>query len=222
MSNILVVAPHPDDETLGCGGTLLKHKEEGHSIYWLVMTCIKQGKEYSEQQVKNQKDIISLISKEYPFDDYHQADFQSCYLDTIPIVQLIDEVSNFIRKIKPDIMYLPHPHDIHSDHGRVFDAGISCAKSFRYPYIKKVRIYETLSETEFSLNIDGKGFKPNLFIDVSSQLEEKINIMKLYEGEMGKHPFPRSEDNIRSLATLRGATAGCIFAESFMSIKEIL
>lgn len=222
MSNILVIAPHPDDETLGCGGTLLKHKEQGDSIYWLVMTSIKAGKQYSDKQVKEQTQTITKVAKAYPFDGYHKANFEPANLDTVPSIKLIEEVSKYINKIKPEILYLPHPNDIHSDHQEVFDAGIACSKSFRYPFVKKVRVYETLSETEFSLNIQGDVFKPNLFIDVTNQLENKINIMKLYKGEMGNHPFPRSEENIRSLATLRGATAGCVFSESFVSIKEIL
>jgi LmbE family N-acetylglucosaminyl deacetylase len=80
---------------------------------------------------------------------------------------------------------------------------------------------ETLSETEFSLSTHGDSFVPNVFVDISKFLDKKIEIMNVFKSEMGEHPFPRSENNIRSLATLRGATAGCKFAESFMLIKSI-
>ena len=93
MSNILIIAPHPDDETLGCGGTLLKHKEQGDSIYWLVMTSIKAGKQYSDKQVKEQKQAITKVAKAYPFDGYHQANFEPAKLDTVPTIKLIEEVA---------------------------------------------------------------------------------------------------------------------------------
>jgi len=104
----------------------------------------------------------------------------------------------------------------------VFCAMASCTKSFHYPYIRRVRIYETLSETEFGLRPDDHGFKPNLWVDISNYLEKKIGIMRLYESELGQHPFPRSEENIRALATFRGATAGVQFAEAYISVKEVI
>jgi LmbE family N-acetylglucosaminyl deacetylase len=80
---------------------------------------------------------------------------------------------------------------------------------------------ETLSETEFSLSTKEDSFIPNVFVDISDYMNKKIEAMKMYEGEMGSHPFPRSERNIKALATYRGATAGCEYAESFMLIKEV-
>jgi LmbE family N-acetylglucosaminyl deacetylase len=81
---------------------------------------------------------------------------------------------------------------------------------------------ETLSETEFTPSTKEDSFTPNLFIDITNFIDRKIEIMNIYKGETGPHPFPRSERNIRSLATFRGATAGCEYAESFMILKEIL
>jgi LmbE family N-acetylglucosaminyl deacetylase len=81
---------------------------------------------------------------------------------------------------------------------------------------------ETLSETEFSLSTKEDSFVPNVFIDISKYMNKKIEIMKSYKGEMGEHPFPRNEKNIRALATYRGATSGCEYAESFMLLKEIM
>ena len=81
---------------------------------------------------------------------------------------------------------------------------------------------ETLSETEFSLSTKDDSFIPNVFVDISDYMDKKIEIMKIYKGEMGMHPFPRSERNIKALATYRGATSGCEYAESFMLLKEII
>ena len=81
---------------------------------------------------------------------------------------------------------------------------------------------ETLSETEFSLSTKDDSFIPNVFVDISDYMDKKITLMKIYDGEMGVHPFPRSERNIKALATFRGATAGCEYSESFMLLKELM
>jgi len=107
---------------------------------------------------------------------------------------------------------------MHSDHRKIFEAAYSCTKSFRYPFIKKIYMIETLSETEFAPSTKED---PNVFVDISKYMDKKIEIMKVFESEIGVHPFPRSERNLRALGTLRGATAGCEYAESFVLLKEI-
>jgi LmbE family N-acetylglucosaminyl deacetylase len=124
--------------------------------------------------------------------------------------------------VQPNTIYLPYRSDIYSDHEIVFDAVSSCTKSFRYPFVKQIRVYETFFEMEFGIRPEDSGFRPNLWIDISEFLDKKIEIMKLYKGEMGEHPFPRSEQTIRALATLRDSTAGCVAAEAFISLKEII
>ena len=136
--------------------------------------------------------------------------------------ELVAKISSVIDRIKPNIIYLPFKGDVHSDHKYIFDAAYSCTKVFRYPFIKKIYMMETLSETEFSFCINEGNFFPNVFVDISNVMDKKIEIMNIYENEIGDHPFPRSEKNIRALATFRGATSGCDYAESFMLVKEIL
>ena len=136
--------------------------------------------------------------------------------------ELISKISSIVNKVKPNIIYLPFKGDVHSDHKYIFDAAYSCTKVFRYPFIKKIYMMETLSETEFSLSTKEDSFVPNVFVDISEYMDRKIEAMKIYESEMGDHPFPRSERNLRALATYRGATSRCNYAESFMLIKEIL
>jgi N-acetylglucosamine malate deacetylase 1 len=222
MSTIVVIAPHPDDETLGCGGTLLRHKAQNDSIHWLIMTTMSEKGGYSSKKIKQRSLEIRAVANEYFFDSFYQAKFDSSRLDMVPKVDLINEIASFLNKIKPDTIYLPYRNDAHSDHKIVFDASAACTKSFRFPFLNKIRVYETLSETEFALSSGAREFHPNLFINISLFLEHKIKIMELYHGEIGEHPFPRSAINIRSLARLRGATSGCNYAESFMSLKEIL
>ena len=222
MSNIVVIAPHPDDETLGCGGTLLRHKAEGDSIHWVIMTTLNDKGDYDKERVATRKEEIKYVASEYGFESVYQTNYITTELDVVPVKDLIDEVSTLFHEIKPDTIYVPFGNDVHSDHKVVFDVVASCSKSFRYPFIRKVRAYETISETEFGLRPGEPGFKPNLWINISGYLEKKIEIMNIFTGEVGVHPFPRSERNIKALATFRGATAGCEYAEAFMSLSEFI
>jgi LmbE family N-acetylglucosaminyl deacetylase len=218
--NILVVSPHPDDETLGCGGTLLKHNKNKDKIYWLIITQPTKESGFEEEFINRRINEIEKVSSKYGMTEFFQLDYEPATLDIIEKKNLIGNISKIFNNIKPEIIYLPYRNDIHSDHKVVFDSIISCTKSFRYPYIKKVLAYETISETEFAPPLSNYAFQPNSFSDISEFLDEKIEIMNIYESEIGEHPFPRSERNIKALATFRGATAGVEYAEAFMVIKE--
>ena len=135
---------------------------------------------------------------------------------------IVESISKTIQKIQPSVLYFPFHNDIHSDHRIISEAVLSCSKSFRYEYIKKFRAYEVLSETEFASDLYSDSFNPNLWIDISDFIDKKIEIMEIYKSEIKEPPFPRSEDNIRALATYRGSTVGSISAESFIQIKEII
>lgn len=175
----------------------------------------------SEGAVAKRQSEIASVAKEYGFDEVIKLDFPTARLDMLPMADLIKAVSNIIQKIAPNILYLPFRNDIHSDHRITFEAVMSAAKTFRCPSIKKVMMYETISETEFAPPLQSTFFVPNSFSDITEFLERKISIMEIYKGEMNEHPFPRSADNIKALATFRGATAGVKYAEAFTILKEI-
>ncbi len=220
-SVVLCIAPHPDDETLGCGGAILRHIALGHEVHWLIMTSIDEEQGFSLERVESRASEIRQVGNEYGFSKIHLAGFPTTQLDTLPKSDVVNEVSQVMRQVQPDTIYVPYRNDVHSDHAVVFDAAISCSKSFRYPSIKRIYAYETLSETEFGLRPDDPGFRPNLFVDISVWLEKKISIMKLFKGEMAAFPFPRSEECIRAQAMLRGSLAGVSAAEAFMILREI-
>jgi len=221
MNKILVIAVHPDDETLGCGGTLLKYKANGDEIHWLIATDIKESEGYGISTIRKRNKEITKIDELYGFTSVNKLDLSTTKVDTYSMSVLVSKFSSVIDRIKPDIIYLPFKSDVHSDHKYIFDAAYSCTKVFRHPFIKKIYMMETLSETEFSLSTKEDSFVPNVFVDISEFMDKKIKLMNIYESEIGKHPFPRSERNIRALATYRGATSGCDYAESFMLLKEI-
>lgn len=216
-NKVLILAVHPDDETLGCGGTLLKHKANGDEIHWLICTTIDKSNSYYETREKE----IEEVSKLYNFNSMHNLRLKTMQVDEYTMSELVSKISKVINEIKPNIIYLPFKGDVHSDHRKIFEASYSCTKSFRYPFIKKIYMIETLSETEFAPSTKEDSFIPNVFVDISEFFEKKIEIMKVFESEIAEHPFPRSERNLRALATLRGATAGCEYAESFMLLKDI-
>jgi N-acetylglucosamine malate deacetylase 1 len=218
IRDILVVAVHPDDETLGCGGVILKHKADGDRIHWMICTNIDKGHKYYKTREKE----INIVGGMYEFDSVHNLEVGTMRVDRYSMSELVGKISKVMNEVRPNIVYLPFKGDIHSDHRKIFEASYSCTKSFRYPFIEKIYMMEVLSETEFTPGAKEGSFIPNTFVDVSKYMDKKIEIMKVYESEIAEHPFPRSERNIRALATYRGATSNCDYAESFILIKEIL
>ena len=216
-NKVLIIAVHPDYETLGCGGTLLKHKENGDEIHWLICTDMAKSVPYYGTRQKE----IQKVAKLYDFDSVVNLKLQTMRIDEYSMSELIGRISKVINTIKPNIIYLPFKGDVHSDHKKIFEASYSCTKSFRYPFIKKIYMVETLSETEFAPSVSDESFIPNSFVDISKYMKKKIQIIKVFKTEIYKHPFPRSVKNIKALATYRGATCGVKYAESFVLLKEI-
>lgn len=221
MNKILIVAPHPDDETLGCGGTLLKHKEQGDKIYWLIITSMSAEGGFPKARVEARQKEIKAVSKAYIFERVFSLAMPVTRIDTLPRAEIVRKIGKVIEMVKPTALYLPFKNDVHSDHRVVFDSTISAGKTFRFPCIKKLMMYEAVSETEFSAPLKDGIFMPNSFSDITGYIDKKITIMNLYKSELGTPPFPRSKQNIKALATFRGSTAGVRYAEAFMTLKEI-
>lgn len=221
MNNVMIFAVHPDDETLGCGGTILKHKKNGDTVSWCIITEKLHEKGFTQQEIDKRNQEIAKVSKAFCFDKIYKLGFPTTCLDGYSKGQLISKISKAIEDFKPNIIYLPFKNDVHSDHRLSFEAIFSCTKSFRYSFIKKIYMMEVLSETEFAPNIPAQSFSPNCFVDISEFFEQKIEILKIFDDEIGQHPFPRSLRNVEALAIFRGAAANCEYAESFMLLKEI-
>jgi len=219
---ILVVSPHPDDETLGCGGTILKHKDLGDQIYWLIITNIDMENGWDKDIIEKRQKEIETVAKMYDFEKTFKLDYLTAKLDTIPMQEIIESISKVIFEIKPEIIYSPNRSDVHTDHQITFKAVYSCTKNFRYPFIKKVLMYETLSETEFSPALPENAFIPNIFVDITNYFEKKLGIFKIYKSELMKKPLPRSLGSIKALARYRGSQIGVEYAESFVLIREII
>jgi LmbE family N-acetylglucosaminyl deacetylase len=216
---VIVIAPHPDDETLGCGGTILRKAREGAQIAWLIVTDMKAGSGFSDDDMNVRESEISKVSALYGFSEVFRLRFATRELDMLPLAKIIGEFAKVFKAFMPDQVFLPYRMDVHTDHRTVFDAGAACAKWFRYGSVRQVLAYETLSETEFSMD-SHSGFQPNYFVDISEFLDRKLEIMAAYQSEMGEFPFPRSIEAIRALATFRGSTSGFRAAEAFKLLRE--
>ena len=221
MSKVIIISAHPDDETLGAGGTILKHKKNGDEVHWVIVTDVFEREGFSYERVLSRKQEIEKVSKLYSFNSVNNLGYPTMKLNDTILFELVNKISSIFQELEPDTIYVMNRSDAHSDHRIVFDAVMSCTKSFRYPYVKKVLMYECISETEFAPILPERVFQPNYFVDISDFLNKKIEIMKIFDSELGEHPFPRSIKNIEALATFRGATIGVNYAEAFQMIKFI-
>lgn len=218
--NVLVAAVHPDDETLGCGGALLRHAAEGDRIHWLIVTDMIPNLFSPDRIAKREEEIIN-VAQAYGFSSIHRLRFPTTRLDTLSDATMVEAFGKVLHEVQPDTVYLPYGNDAHSDHRKAFQAGWACMKSFRHHNIKRVLMMEVLSETEFSPPLHGSTFVPNVYCDVSKFIDRKIEILGLYAGEVHPAPFPRSLETVKALATYRGSVAGCFFAEAFMLLKDV-
>jgi LmbE family N-acetylglucosaminyl deacetylase len=165
---ILVIAPHPDDETLGCGGSLLKHKSNGDSLSWLVAT---RGHEpqWSAEILEQKEREISAVAAAYGFDNTVRLNFPAIKLERVPMEEIIVAIRDAITDAKPDCVYLNHAGDVHSDHRVLFGATMSVLKPFYSGKhgVKRILSYEVFSSTDAAPVNPARAFLPNVFIDVS-------------------------------------------------------
>lgn len=217
----LVVAPHADDELLGCGGTLLRRCAEGGVVGWLLVTTMSSDQAWGTGKIEERRCEIAQVRDGLGVlpEHLYELGLQTTQLDQVPTGVLVGRISEVFEKFQPEEVLVPHAHDIHSDHRIAFDAVAACTKWFRYPSVKRVLAYETISETDFILKSEGL-FNPTFFVDITGFIDRKIALMGIYRSELGTHPFPRSEAGLRALATLRGAQSGFGSAEAFQLLRE--
>lgn len=212
MKKVMVIAVHPDDETLGCGGTILKHLSDGDFVSVVFVT---------DGNVL-QKRIIKTVSEAYSLNKTYELGLKEVYLDNEPLVNIIAPLNKVISDFEPEILYIPNRSDVHSDHRAVFNALQACFKSFRSPFIKKILMMEVISETDFSPSLPENIFIPNVFIDISDHYNKKESILNIFKEELLSEYLTRSLSTMKALNRYRGSLINVEYAESFMLIKEIL
>ena len=216
------MSPHPDDETLGAGGTILKLKSQGHQVYWMNVTSMEGLDKYTkEQKITRQRQLANIRDfYGFSFEEVHDLGMATAELEQVKAGAAIEQIADIFKKVEPEMLILPDPNDAHSDHKHVFDWCFACSKVFRFPHIKQILTMEILSETDFGK--PDHPFVPNYFVDITNFMDKKIEALYIYDTELGVHPFPRSEENVKALATMRGAAAGVRYAEGFRLLKYIV
>lgn len=218
----IVIAPHADDETLGCGGTIKKLKENGERFYWFLVTEPTESMGLTEEYMALRETVITNVSKAYDFDRVIRLGFPATELENKLVSKIIDGIKSNLPSTERLRIFAPFPGDAHSDHFFCFNAALALSKWFRTENFEALYCYETLSETEFGVNPVNLNFNPNIFSDITQYMDFKISTMEKYKTEIGDFPFPRSQISIESLARFRGSASGFDYAEAFMLIKGLL
>jgi LmbE family N-acetylglucosaminyl deacetylase len=223
MKRCLVISVHPDDETLGCGGTLLKLGRQGIRLDWLIVTRAWTPA-WTASVIRAKAGEVQAVAKAYGMASVRKLGLPTTRLDRVPAHRLIAALAGAVREVRPDTVFLVHGGDVHTDHRLVFEAAASVFKRFRLADLGVERIlsYETLSSTGASVSPAALPFLPTVYSDITGLLEDKLRVMALYRTEVQPDPLPRGPEGIRSLARQRGATVGLEHAEAFMLLHEFL
>ena len=221
---ILIVAAHPDDEILGCGGTIARSVAEGNEVYTLILgegitsrdsvrdTEKRQGEldQLKEQAKRANKGIgvTKLFMEELPDNRF----------DSIPFLDIVKIVEKVVKEVTSDVIYTHHHSDLNIDHCITYRAVITACRPISNGMVKEIYSFEVPSSTEWN---KPNRFDPNLFIDISSTLGSKIDAFNCYDGEMNKFPHPRSEEAIMVMAKRWGSVSGFQCAEAFEVVRKI-
>jgi len=213
---ILVLSAHPDDEVLGCGGSIARWSEEGHNVYVHV---ISEGTtaQYDESEIKTKRDASERVKKILGIKEIFHDNLPDAKLDTIPILDIVKLLENSVSRIEPEVLLTQHFGDISQDHRAVFKAASIVSRPTQHNSIKRFLSYEVPSGTEWgAFSYPERSFKPNYIIDITGHLKKKLAAMKEYEIELREPPHPRSIKGIENLAAFRGQSSGFTYGEAFM------
>ena len=217
---ILAVSTHPDDETLGAGGTLLKHRQQDDELHWFIATAACAPR-YSAAHIQRQREYVQRLIDLYGFASVHWPRLPTTRLDHLPLGEVIDPLRDTLLEVKPHWIYTVGNYDVHTDHQIVFSALLTTVKSFnRGADLRRIMSYEVISSTDVYPMARSQVFVPNVYSDITPFIEQKIEIMTVLEEETQPSPLPRSPESIRSLARYRGSIIGVPYAEAFMLIFE--
>lgn len=219
---ILVIAAHPDDEVLGCGGAISKHTSNGDSVDILfVSDGVNARNSNNPYEVEKRKkaalSAASILGTNQPI----FFDYPDNQLDTVPLLHVIQKIESVISELQPDTIYTHHSGDLNIDHEIVNRAVMTASRSYPGQSVKNIFVFEVVSSTECQGLNSNKVFIPNHYVDIDQFLEKKMLAINAYSMEMRDFPHPRSVKAIKSLAAWRGASVGIQNAECFQVIRQI-
>jgi LmbE family N-acetylglucosaminyl deacetylase len=224
--NVLVIAAHPDDEVLGCGGAIARYAAEGAFVSILILANgLSSRPDYDPERdaplmklhhERAERAGILLGAKEVVL-----AGFPDQKMDTVALLDVTQRIEREIARVQPEVIFTHHGGDLNIDHVITFRATLTAARPTSGRPVKRVYSYEVGSSTEWSFQNFAPAFHPTMFIDISGHLDTKIEAMQIYESELRDFPHPRSPDTLRAQAAFRGACSGLAAAEAFLTIYDI-
>ncbi len=226
--NILIIAAHPDDEVLGCGGTIARHVSEGDQVYILILAegitsrDPVRGNSKQSNELKAIKNQAQEVAKLLGAVSVKLNNFPDNRMDSVDLLEVIKVIEDEIQLVKPNIVYAHYAGDLNVDHRVTAQAVITALRPSRESSVSAIYAFEILSSTEWTFGVTGPGFRPNHFVDITPYFEKKISAMNLYISEMESHPHPRSVEGIKTLAMRRGSQAGLEIAEGFELIRSVI
>ena len=218
MSSILIVAAHPDDEVLGCGGYIAARAIAGDevNIAFLSDGVTSRKDNLGLSEIESRRNSARLAAKILGVNVVSFGDFPDNKLDSVPILEVINKIEGELEKVKPSIVVTHFGGDLNIDHRIANQAVLTACRPTSGQLVKQIMFFEVPSSTEWQVPIEGEAFVPNWFEDISNTLNLKIQALNMYEGEMRDWPHPRSIKGVKYLAHWRGATCGVGAAEGFV------
>lgn len=214
---VLCLAAHPDDETLGCGGTLLKHRAAGDEVHLLVAT-VAYAPRWSEALIAQKRKECTTAAEILGVREIHYLGFRTMHLRALPAIELSDAVERVVRAVRPDTVYAPPCDDINTDHASLFDAALVATRPVGGDAPTALYSYEIPTTTRFNY---AARWTPNTYVDIGPHLDQKLQAMRAYRSELREPPHPRSLEAIRVFARERGMAMGLAAAEAHMLIRAL-
>ncbi len=222
---ILVFAAHPDDEILGCGGTLLSFKKKGFKIKVIFLSDGETSRinyQSKKNLIKKRYEQAKNVSKKCKFLKPIFKNYPDNKLDTVPFLSIVQSIEEEIKKFKPSIIFTHFENDLNVDHRLVFKAVLTATRPKSKTFVGKIYCFEIPSSTDFNFSRNkNKLFNPNYFVNIENFIKKKIDCLKIYKSEMRSWPHPRSLKGVKNLTQYRGSLVGLKFAEAFINLREI-
>jgi len=219
-NKILIIAPHMDDEVLGCGGTICKHLASGDRVSVIFIAHRIYAHKYDDLKSKEQRSHALAAKKVLGYSEVSFLDLPDERLDG-SVQEIIIPLEEKVADLSPDIVYFPFRGDNNQDHRAVFDAARVVFRPVAAKEVKSIYMYEVPSSTEQSPPLAENAFLPNHYVNIKPFIKKKLKALGCYETEKRGFPHPRSEEAVRLSAQKRGSEIGFDAAEAFMVLKDI-